>query len=819
MPSAPTPRPARPSRWRHFAWLAVVLGALAFLALLDRQRIQRLRYVSNSPYWSVDAPVADATSPTGYAERRRHMIVPGHHTPSYFWIGRTQEELSGTATPHRMDSDNFPSGRESADTSPYRWWLAGVARLDHVLTGRALPLAVEHGALYADPLLQALLVVCVAVFTGIHFGGLAGAAAAVALVTLFPFAGSFQPGAPDHHALAWVFLVAGGLLPLAGVLGGRARLWFALAGLAGALGLWTDHLSGEPVVLGLALGAALAGWFLRDTSRPALPWRLWGWSGGLACLAGWLLEYGPGKWDATVGSIHPLHAVAWAGLGELLHLVSTWPRSEKKFPGWLPLAAGLLALAAVAALPVVRLLAEHGRFLSDHPLAGELVNLPVGVRAASSGAWLKRDGLSGLFAATALPLLLVALGLFLVFSRKIPVAPRRALALALGPVLVALVLAWLQLSWWSGFGAMLVSLLVACAAAAETAPGAAGRWLWRGAAALVVLPGFFLLPLPAGARGEDPLGENEVLALVERDLAHWLVHQHDREPTVVFTTPGLTESLTYYGNIKGITSYDPANASGWAAAIRLASSGTAAESTALLENRQVTHLLIPAWDPTLRRLAQLGRQLAPDAPVPPDSLVAKLESWNIPPWLRLMGYHTPSDMGSGSYFVQVLALQPETDATLAACRKADYFVEMGLANEARASRNELRLYPRSLPALASLAQVNQALGDRAGYDEALQTLLPYVARRAGRTLPLDRRISLAALLIQAKQAEATRDQMQQCLAALNADNLRELTTGEVVRLLALADLLKMPVEPHLRELALSLVPPTLRARLEKSPAR
>jgi len=61
--------------------------------------------------------------------------------------------------------------------------------------------------------------------------------------------------------------------------------------------------------------------------------------------------------------------------------------------------------------------------------------------------------------------------------------------------------------------------------------------------------------------------------------------------------------------------------------------------------------------------------------------------------------------------------------------------------------------------------------------------------------------------------------MQQCLAALNADNLRELTTSEVVRLIAIADLLKMPVEPQLRTLTLSLVPPTLRARLEKSAAR
>jgi len=531
------------------------------------------------------------------------------------------------------------------------------------------------------------------------------------------------------------------------------------------------------------------------------------------------LEYGFGKWDAAVGSIHPLHAAAWFGLGELLHQVSAWPRGEKKFPGWHSLAASLLALAATAALPVVRLLAAEGHFLANDPLAGELVNLPHGVHATGTWAWLQRDGPTGLFTATCLPALLLATGVCYACSRQTALAARRALAVALGPAVVALALAWGQLRWWNGVDTALVGVMLVTAVAAEAAPKATSRWLWRSAAVLALLPGFFLLRLPPGARGEDPLGEDEVLALVERDLAHWLVHQHGREPTVVFTTPGLTEALTYYGNIKGLVSTDPANQAGWAAATRIASAGTSAEAAALLESRQVTHLLIPSWDPTLRRLAQQGRQLPPDAPVPPDTLVAQLEHWELPPWLRLMAYHTPTDMGSGTYFVQVLAVQPEVDAILAACRTADYFVELGLADEARAFREQLRLHPRSLPALAALAQINQAIGDRAGYDEALQALLPYVSRRAGRTLTIDRRISLAALLIQAKQADATRDQMQQCLAALNADNLRELTTGEIVRLLAIADLLKLPLDPQLRTLALSLVPPTLRARLEKSAAR
>lgn len=782
-----------------------MLGALAFLFVVNGQRIQRLNYVSNSPYWSVDAPTENATSPTGYTEGRRHRIVPGHHAAGYFWIMRTQQAVTGSLTPHHIGYDNFPAGLTSLDTSPYRWWLTGVAWLDHALSGRPLPLAVEHSSLYADPLLQALLVVAAALFVGFRFGGFAAAATAWALVALIPFAGSFLPGAPDHHALGWVLVVAA-LLPLAaGLQGGRAPLWFALAGVAGGTGLWNDCLVAEPVWLGVALGAAFAAWQQRTVAGAAvLPWRTWGIAGGITCLTGWAVEYFPATSGPALASIHPLHAVFCVGLGEALHRFSALMRPEAKpggARGW-----GLLglALALAAALPVARALATHGHFLADDSAAHELSRLSHPLRATHPAVWL--------------PLAVAGLGLLLAFSSRTPPVARRAVTVALGPVLVTLVFASLQPRGWNGFDAALVALLIAVLAATEAA-SEGWRWLGRSVAVLIALPGLFLLPPRASARGDAPLDDNEVLALVERDFAHWLAHQHGAEPPVVFTTPGFSEALTYYGNLRGVISYHAANEAGLAAATRLTSSSNPAESLALLENRRITHIIVPAWDPSLERFAQLGRHLPPDAGVPPDTLIAQLTSWNHPSWLRLMSYHTPQDLHAGNYGLQVFAVQSEQDEILSACRTADYFVEAGRFEQAVAFRDKLRLYPRSLPALAALAQVNQAIGDRAGYDEALQTLLPYVSRRAGKTLTIDRRISLAALLIQAKQTDATRDQMQQCLAALNADNLRELTTGEVVRLLAIADLLKMPVDPELRALALSLVPPTLRARLEKSAGR
>jgi hypothetical protein len=198
-------------------------------------------------------------------------------------------------------------------------------------------------------------------------------------------------------------------------------------------------------------------------------------------------------------------------------------------------------------------------------------------------------------------------------------------------------------------------------------------------------------------------------------------------------------------------------------------------------------------------------------------MVAYLQRWELPTRLRLMTYHAPKDVGEGKLAATVLAVSGEQDEVLATCRLADYFLEMGLLDEARVVREKLRLYPRSLPALAALAQIDLTIGDSAGYKTTMDSLVPSVSRRAGRTLPVDRRISLAALLMQAKQMDAAHGQMQQCISELNPDRLRELTTGQIVRLLALNDLLGLTMpDPQLRPLALSLLPPSLRSRLTKA---
>jgi hypothetical protein len=805
-----------------FGSLAIVAAALLFLFWVNRLRIERINYVSGTASWSVDPLIEDPQSPTGYADQQRRHIVPGHHNPSYRWIIQTQQLVNGgTWRNHRVDSDNFPVGRESHDALPYRWWLAFTAYVDHTLSQRSLSLAVEHSVLYADPLLHVLLITSVGIFVGVHFGGVSAAAAVLALVTLFPLAGGFQPGAPDHHALAW-FCALWSVLPLlAGFLRGKSRLWFAIAGVAGGIGIWTDYPTLEPIIAGVALGALVAVLLARRAVKSGeqptpLPWRSWSVAGSVTCLIGCLLEYFPSPPDWSVSSINPLHGIAWLGLGELLHHLTLWAIAGNKFWNRRNILLVSLAVLAVGALPVTRSLSENGHFLANDPFARELVNLTNGTKATHFWSWLSQEGITLTLGAVCTPLLLTGMALWFLLSGKTQPPQRSTLILVMGPTLMSLGLSFFQLRSSNTFDATSVVLLIALASITDDPAFPTRRWIFRTVCLVVALPGIFLLPPRKGSRGSDPLGEVELQSVVERDLAYWIARQHGANSPVVFTTPGLTETLNYHGSIKGIASYDPENRAGFSAAVRIASASTWPEAFALLDGRQVTHVILPSWDLTLERFAQLGRQLPADAGLPRNTLVAHLKNWELPPWLRLMTYHGPPDTGSDQLSATVFALQGEQDEILTVCRLADYFIEMGMLDAARATREKLALYPRSLPALASLAQIDLTLGDTAGHAKAMESLLPSLSRRAARALPVDRRISLAALLVQTKQREAARTQMEQCNSDLNADRLRELTTGEIVRLLAMNDLLGLTMpDPQLRPLALSLLPPSLRSRLAK----
>ena len=82
--------PTVPARF----WILALIGALAFLFWTDRVQVGRVLYVSGL---AGEGAVVNAASPTGYAEGRRGLLLPGHSDRSYRWVMETQQMFARRA--------------------------------------------------------------------------------------------------------------------------------------------------------------------------------------------------------------------------------------------------------------------------------------------------------------------------------------------------------------------------------------------------------------------------------------------------------------------------------------------------------------------------------------------------------------------------------------------------------------------------------------------------------------------------------------------------------------------------------------------------
>jgi hypothetical protein len=259
-----------------------------------------------------------------------------------------------------------------------------------------------------------------------------------------------------------------------------------------------------------------------------------------------------------------------------------------------------LATVALAALPVTMALVDSRAFLAADPLDSRLTNLSNGVVAQSIAAWFSRDGLTAMMGATGLPLLLVGPAIWLLLHRRSDTVHRALIALALGPVLVALGLACEQLRWWNLLDSVLLALMVAATASIGKAgqPGLS-RWLWSGGVALIMATGAVPLLPPTKGDVQKNLTESEVEEMVARDLAHWLANQAGAGGATVLASPDLTTSLCFYGGVRGLGTFDRENHDGVAATIRIVSTTLPDEAQLLIQQRGITYIVIPSWDSLL----------------------------------------------------------------------------------------------------------------------------------------------------------------------------------------------------------------------------
>ena len=811
-------------------WFLIPLYAVGFLIWTGIARLRHVEYVTAIAQEEI---AVAATSPTGYTGGTRELIVPEHLSESYGWIAQTQLMLhKGDWRVRHIDYENAPSGREEHASSPYRWWLGLLAWIDHLISGRPLGLSVERAALFADPLLHLLFLAIVIVFVARQFGVWSGALFSLGGVTLYPFAAAFLPGVPDDYSLTLVcafgsvgLLLAGTRHRLAaGAAAGaedarrRAGRWFLCAGIAGGLGLWINVASQWPVLAGIGLGAMLAAGIRRsattqDAAGDSTPahWRTWALGGAATVLGGYLIEYSPADLgDLQLRVVHPLYGLCWLGAGELLARTEAWGRRTEQKWTFRDLLQIMLVAAGLAVVPVVMWRTGNpGVFAVDLRMF-RLTKLPDAILSPSFPLWLSRDGLTATVWATLAPLILLLPAGWLMLRRATATPFRVSLALALGPVLVVLGLACLRIRTWQMVdGTMLALLCAATAAIGGTSKAALPRWLWAAAVVLVLVPGAILLLPPMKSAASNVLTVPEVEGLVERDFAHWLArHIGAANPGVVLAPPNVTNTLYYYGGLRGLGTLAWENKDGLSVALRIAISTSTEEAHALVRRRGVTHIIVPSWDTFFEDYT------ASAAVQPGELFLTSLHRWRQPSWLRPIPYQLPTIAGFEAHSVMVFEVVDEQDDAVALGRLTEYFIEMGQLENAKAAGQALRRFPFDFSSLVARAQLDAARGDATEFASTLDQLLKRLAAAADRGLLWDRRVSLGVVLARGKRMDLARVQVQQCLAEIDEARLRSVTTYSLFHLLGLSKAFGLGIaDPHLQSLARDLLPSDLRRQL------
>jgi hypothetical protein len=797
-------------------WMVLFLG-IGLVAWWGIPRIQRINQVSSLGPQNL---IRDSSSLTGYQGGRRWQIIPERNLRSFQWIRDTQQMFAaGEMRIRHVQADNAPLGRITYSPSPYRWWLGLVAWSDHTINHNPFGIAVERAALVANPLLQIMLLILGTAMVARWFGPTAAILFSLGLVTLFPLATVFLPGAPDSRALSLIVSLLS-LLPLIREPPGgpstssaeadrSAERRFVVGGILGGIGLWLDLVGQGTLIIGLALGGALQGAIRRDRRTPDIVydqrWACWGLSGAITSLACYLVEYFPGHLDWRPEVNHPIYGLAWLGLGLLL---AQWeargPRIFRPRGGReaIFLLFGVLSLAA---LPFWLWFTE--RFPGSDPLVDQLANLPGILPADNFGAWVGKSGLDSNVLATCAPLLAIIPVWLAIGPRSRPQPRLGTFLLGLGPVVTTFALACFQLEKWSSVDLTILSLVITAAATTSPQKSSNSVRLWSiGCVAIVVVCGCIRL-VPPGRQGNLELSRREVIALIERDLAYWIADRSAAENGVILAPPYCSVGLAYFGGLRGLGSPSWENPEGMASALQIATSTRSEEALGRLAQREVTHLVLPTWDQDLDELVKWTM------PTPDASLLFIIRQGSIPPWLTPLAYSPPTVMGLENPSVLVLRVDEENDSPAALIARAEYYLELNQLDLAGVTGAALKAFPSDFGALASRAKIAKARGDGIEFTALVENVVSQLEANPRASIPWDHRVSLATVLALAGNPEYARDQLKICLDGITEQRIRALNTRALYHLLVLMKTYRQNFpSPEMRAQALSLLPEELRLK-------
>lgn len=795
-------------------WIVgAVLTVVAAFGLWDAvRRGGHVLAVSANYGVAVDAPAAAPQGPTGYADGRRSLLLPAGASDTAHWIMQTQAMIAaGDWRVRWVDYDNAPGGREVHWAAPFHWWLAGLAWLDHGVSGRPIGVSVERAAVYSGPVMFGLLLLGLTPFLLRRFSAVAAALFLLGSVAVFTFYMDFAAGYADHHGLANICGLLTVLFLATGTIGepARGRGWFIASGVAGGAGLWISAATQVPVLVGIGLGLLAAAKFARGRTA-GLAWlenpgllRVWGWSGGAMSLAAWLLEYFPHHLNMRLEINHPLYAAAWIGAGEALRVAVLAVRDGRSALSSRDRAAGAVGASLVVLLPLVIAFTKARTFVVVDPFVWRIHNLYIS-EFQSLGRILAK-GFTWTSVSICLPLLLVVPAAWRALRPGTPAEERAQLMLVLGPALLGWFMGWSQVRWLSLAYALTVPVLAVFFRTSEAGRTRASFFGWLAAGTLLFAPGLF----KAGERtrdGADFTTEN-IQSLAERDVAHWLRLRGGADRVVVAGSPNSTSKLIYHGGLAGVATLYWENADGLRHAAALYGSASADAAHEMVTRLGVTHLVFFSWDAFEGPFAQLERGLPAEAPVPTDSFAAQLLGSPVPPpWLRLVPFKLPAHPSLAGEAVRIWEVVPEQTPATALARAANYYLELGRADVAKKLAPSLVEHADDLAPLVMLAGIASRERDAQGFAAVFERVVAELPR-AGSLAP-DERIHLAVVLTVGQRLDLAAAQLRQVMGQLDDRSVRHLTSGELSDLLALSEGLRVAwPSAELQQLAQSLVPP------------
>lgn len=768
----------RPPNWTLYVWILLLLTTLV---LTIRADLAHLDWAAKLSLEGSPAPALDPESPTGYAQGQRHFLAPLNRGETYRWIAYTQDLLAnGFFNSEPYFADSPVEGRPQQMPKLYAAWLALQSSLIHLFTGDPIPIAAERAALW-DPLVtHALALFACAALVWRRFGP-AAATAATAFLALFPLVSAqFIPGslAPETPAL---------LLAAFAIAQGLSRPSSLPSAVAAGLALWLSPTIGFPTILILSAIAAAAS----NPQRPKLAHLRWALAGAALSLVAWLVDQNP--WSPAASELrynHPLYALAWIGLGFALAGWQTLRRPPASAK--VPLSLFALGILLLAPLSYTQLSHAFPGWLYSSAFLQRITSLDESRLFPHALAWLGQSSIQEAFF-LALPILAVALVLALAYARRrkspADAPPLLPSAIAFAAVLI---LTLLKLRW--GVVATLLTIPILCALIPQLTRSATQIYTRAATAAFLFALFAWNQALPHSLqRPNDSLGlaSADVEALAQRQFAHWIAASNPTRPVTALAPPEFSDSLLFHGGGRVLTSSAWESYPGLVAASRILSAPEETEAEAIIQSRELTHIILPSWDKVLPLLVQAPKT---------DGLTTlydRLQRWVFPLYLRPIPYHLPAAPGFLDQKLAIFEVTPPQDEALSLSRLGEYFAEMDRPEPAGLVAQTLaESYPQDPNAAIARAIIYAKLKNRAGLAEQTTRLARDVTSGLVPT-DWDRRFLRSLALALGNQRDLSKSELQACLDSMDENALYQLTAQQAFHLKNLAKLhqLELPDAP------------------------